>query len=94
MKLSKNNKKRLVLATFLIPFFTGLLTIIGIKNFADNKLPLLVNTDADMHTVLSVIALVLFINVVASFASLISYYCLENRVNDIIGKRARKNAKK
>lgn len=39
------------------------------------------------------IVLVLFLNAIASFISLISYYCLENRVNYILGKRVKHGKK-
>lgn len=92
-KLNKANKKRLIQFIFLIPFVTCLLTAIGIKHYVDYRIPPLMCNPTDTHAVFVVIALVLLVNVVASFASLIAYYCLENRVEDILQKR-KKDAKK
>jgi len=87
MIMSKQGKKKLIQAIFLVPFFTCLFTVIGIKYFVDHHLSYVVCSAVDTQKIFYVIAFVLLINVVASFASLISYYCLENRVNDILKKR-------
>lgn len=92
-KLNKANKKRLIQFIFLIPFVTCLLTVIGIKYYVDYRIPPMMCNPTDTHRVFVVIAFVLLVNVVASFASLVSYYCLENRVEDILQKR-KKDAKK
>ena len=93
LNLNKTNKKRLIQFIFLIPFITCLLTVIGIKHYVDYRIPPMMCNPTDTHRVFVVIAFVLLVNVVASFASLISYYCLENRVEDILQKRE-KDAKK
>lgn len=94
MKISKKNKKRIIQGIFLIPFITCLVTIISIKDFVDNRLTG-VCSGADSRQVFIVVAMVLFINVLASFASLVSYWCLENKVDSILRKeRKRHHARK
>ena len=90
MKISKKNKKRIIQGIFLIPFITCLVTIIGIKHFVDHDLSSVCGT-ADTRKVFIVVAMVLFINVLASFASLISYWCLENKVDSILRKERKKH---
>ena len=90
MKISKKNKKRLIQSIFLIPFITCLVTILFIKDFVDYHLSSVCGT-ADTRRVFIVIAIILFVNVLASFASLVSYWCLENKVDSILRKERKKH---
>lgn len=82
----KDYKKYIIQCIFLIPLFTCLFTAIGIKSFVDYHLSMTC-ADADTRKVFLAILCVLFINAIMGFVSLISYYCLENRVDDIVKKR-------
>lgn len=90
MKISKKNKKRIIQGIFLIPFITCLATIICIKNFVDYHLTGVCSGTASRQ-VFIVVAMVLFVNVLASFASLVSYWCLENKVDSILRKERKRN---
>ena len=94
MKLFKKDyKKYFIQCIFLIPLFTCLLTAIGVKSFVDYHISATC-ANADTGKVFFVILCVLFINAVMSFIALVSYYCLENRVEDIVKKRAKHEKQK
>ena len=87
MKLFKKDyKKYFIQCIFLVPLFTCLFTAIGVKSFVDYHISATC-ANADTGKVFLVILFVLFINAIMSFIALISYYCLENRVEDIVKKR-------
>lgn len=88
----KDYKKYFIQCIFLIPLFTGLFTAIGIKSFVDYHLSVTC-AEADTKRVFTAILFVLFVNVIMGFIALISYYCLENRVDDIIKKRRKYDKK-
>lgn len=93
MKIFKKDyKKYIIQCIFLIPLFTCLFTAIGIKSFVDYQLTTTC-ADADTKKVFLAILCVLLINAIMGFVSLISYYCLENRVDDIIKKREKHGKK-
>ena len=89
--ISKKNKKRLIQGIFLIPFFTCLATVIGIRHFVTNHYAGIYCGDTEAHDLFVVIAAVLLVNVLASFASLIAYWCLENKVDSILRKERKKH---
>ena len=94
MKLFKKDyKKYFIQCIFLIPLFTCLLTAIGVKSFVDYNISATC-ANADTGKVFLVILCVLFINAVMSFIALVSYYCLENRVEYIVKKRAKHEKQK
>ncbi len=90
MKISKKSKKRIIQGIFLIPFITCLATVIGIKHFVNYDLLSVCGT-ADTKKVFIVISMVLFVNALASFISLMSYWCLENKVDSILRKESKKH---
>jgi len=94
MKISKKTKKRLIQAIFLVPFFTCLITVVSIKSYIYERMAL-VCPDGNAKKLLLIIAFVLLINAVASFGSLVAYWCLENKVDSILRKeRKRHHARK
>lgn len=83
MTISKQNKKRFIQGLFLLPLITCLITVAAIKFYVDYRLGG-VCTGIDTKRVFIFISFVLFINVLSSFGALISYWCLENKVNNIL----------
>ena len=75
---------------FVIPFITCLGTIIGIKYFVDHRLTG-VYGEIEAKQLFIFISIILFINVLASFVSLVSYWCLENKVDSILRKERKKH---
>jgi len=90
MKISKKNKKRLIQAIFLIPFFTCLVTIISIKSYIFERMSIAC-PDGSAEKLLLFIAAVLLINTIAAFGSLVSYWCLENKVDSILRKERKRH---
>lgn len=88
--LSQKNKKRWIRIIFITPFFTCLMTCLGIRYFTTQTTKIYVE---DSEKVFIAISVVLFINAIMSFLSLVAYYCLENKVEYITEKKNKKNEK-
>ena len=90
MKISKKNKKRFIQGIFLIPFFTCLATVLCIRSYIYNRMAIAC-PDGSAEKLLLFIALVLLINAVTSFGSMVAYWCLENKVDSILRKERKKH---
>lgn len=89
--LKKSYKKYFVLGIFLLPLIICLVTSISIKSFVDYHFSTVTQYSKSLagytEDMFIFIVIMLFLNAIFSFASLITYFCLVNRVNNILGKR-------
>lgn len=88
--LSQKSKKLWIRIIFIFPFFTCLITCLGIRYFTMHTTKMYVEDSEKMFIAISA---VLFINAIMSFLSLVSYYCLENKVDYITEKKKKKHEK-
>lgn len=85
-QLKRNSEKFLIKFIFLLPFITCVGTGIMVKQFMDHQIlqhPELLNI-WDYREVFDVVLICLFVNAVASFISLMFYFCLESKAKGIL----------
>ena len=85
-QIKRNSEKAFIKFVFLLPFVTCVCTGIMVKQFMDHQIlqhPEVLNI-WDYREVFDIVLFCLFINAVASFISLMFYFCLESRTKGIL----------
>ena len=88
-RIRKYGQKTFIKFIFLIPFITCLITAIDVKSFMDKQYKVYpeISNFIAYEEIFNLVVLCLFVNCVASFVSLILYYCLENRVKHLVKEK-------